>query len=60
MGSLVHVCRDLGIMVIAEGIEQEEEMKTLCDMEIYNMQGYFFARPEFEELPKWSAATTSS
>ena len=58
VASILQVCRDLGIIVIAEGIEQEREMQTLCDMGIFNMQGFFFARPEFEALPAWPARMT--
>ncbi len=53
--SIAQVCRDLGIKIIAEGIECEAEMKVLCDLEIFTMQGYWFARPAFESLPKWPA-----
>ena len=51
--SIVEVCADMGIVVIAEGIELEAEMQALCDLEISLMQGYYFAWPEFEALPKW-------
>ena len=45
--SIVQVCRDLNIVVIAEGIEHEAEMQVLCDLEIQLMQGYLFAPPAF-------------
>ena len=51
--SIVEVCDDLGIEVIAEGIESDAEMQALCDLKIYLMQGYYFARPKFEGLPVW-------
>ena len=51
--SIVEVCEDLGIVVIAEGIEREEEMRALCDLKIFRMQGFYFARPGFEMLPVW-------
>lgn len=53
--SIAQVCRDLNIDVIAEGIECEAEMQVLCDLEIFTMQGYWFARPAFEALPPWPA-----
>lgn len=53
--SITQVCRDLNIKIIAEGIEREEEMQTLCDLGIFTMQGYWFARPGFESLPHWPA-----
>ena len=54
--SIVEVCGDLGIQVIAEGIEHEAEMQALCELKIYVMQGFFFARPQFESLPVWPPA----
>lgn len=51
--SIVSCCADLGIKTIAEGIELEVEMQTLCSLGIFVMQGYFFARPAFEQLPAW-------
>lgn len=43
------MCRELGIRVIAEGIETGEEMRCLRDLGIHLMQGYWFARPLFEQ-----------
>jgi len=37
---------ELGIMVIAEGIERKEELETLIDLGIVHGQGYFLHRPE--------------
>jgi len=42
------MCRELGIRVIAEGIETGEEMRCLRDLGIHLMQGYWFGRPQFE------------
>ena len=53
MQSIVEVCSDLGILAIAEGVEREEEMQTLCALKIHLMQGYHFAEPGFELLPPW-------
>lgn len=55
--SIVQVCRDLGIVMIAEGVERKEEMQTLCDLDVQMMQGYYFARPAFEALPAWPNAS---
>ena len=54
--SIVQVCDDLGIHIIAEGVECVEEKQVLCDLGIYTMQGYFFARQALEALPLWTAA----
>ena len=44
------MCRELGIRVIAEGIETEDEMRCLRDLGIELMQGYWFGRPLFEAV----------
>jgi EAL domain-containing protein (putative c-di-GMP-specific phosphodiesterase class I) len=42
----------LGSRVIAEGVETIEEYRWLRQREVSLFQGYLFARPGFEELPK--------
>jgi len=42
---LVRLCADLGIIVIAEGIETRAERDALLDLGVTLMQGYLFARP---------------
>jgi c-di-GMP-related signal transduction protein len=42
----------LGIKVLAEGIETLDEMMTLREMGISLFQGYLFAFPKVEQLPK--------
>ena len=49
--SIVTMCMDLGISVIAEGIECAEESVALIDLGVRLFQGYFFARPGVEQLP---------
>lgn len=44
-------CTELGIEIIAEGVETSEEFQWLKNEEIYLHQGYFLAKPTFEELP---------
>ena len=47
IGSIVHMCAKLGAVVVAEGIEQEEELATVRDCGAQFGQGYYFARPDF-------------
>ena len=42
---------DLGIELLAEGVEQESEYNWLRDLGISLYQGYLFGKPEFERLP---------
>lgn len=48
---IISICKELGIKVIAEGIESKEECLTLADEGVKLFQGYLFARPGFESLP---------
>ncbi|PKL43522.1 MAG: hypothetical protein CVV42_20140 [Candidatus Riflebacteria bacterium HGW-Riflebacteria-2] len=41
---------DLGIDVIAEGVETTDEFMWLRDEGIWLFQGYLFAKPTFEQL----------
>lgn len=43
--SVVHYARGLGMTVIAEGVETEEEVAGLQAAGISHMQGYYFSRP---------------
>lgn len=43
--------RELNIECLAEGVETREEMRCLRDLGIDLMQGFYFAKPEFEALP---------
>lgn len=49
--AVVRMCEGLGVRVVAEGVEREEEARALQALGIRYMQGYLFARPEFERLP---------
>jgi len=42
---LVAACLDLGIEVIAEGVETEAELRVLLALRIDLLQGYLFAKP---------------
>jgi EAL domain-containing protein (putative c-di-GMP-specific phosphodiesterase class I) len=45
------ICLDLGIELIAEGVETREEYSWLKNQGIHLFQGYLFARPGFQSLP---------
>lgn len=47
VGSVVQLCKDLGALVVAEGIETDGEFAALCDSGAHLGQGYLFARPSF-------------
>lgn len=47
---ILQVCKDLDIVVIAEGIETAAELDSLQQLGIELFQGYYFARPAFAAL----------
>ncbi len=49
--AILQVCRDLGIELVAEGIESEDEYHWLLDEGVCLFQGYLFAHPAFDALP---------
>ena len=44
---IVRLCDELGARVVAEGIEQETEMRVVVDCGAHYGQGYYFARPAY-------------
>ncbi|MCX9153194.1 EAL domain-containing protein [Pseudomonas sp. TB1-B1] len=51
---IVTICEQLGVTVIAEGIESAGERDFLSDCGIFLMQGYWFAKPAFNALAEVS------
>ncbi len=58
---LVVQCRSLGLDVIAEGVETEEQVDMLRDLGVDVFQGYFFGRPVSSEKFRrlWCAEPTN-
>ena len=54
--SLVHLCEELNIQLVAEGIETPRERDFLCEAGIRLMQGYLFAKPAFKAIASVDAA----
>lgn len=52
VASVVAMCDQLAIEVIAEGIETADEARCLADLGIRLMQGYWFGRPQFERAAR--------
>lgn len=50
--SIKTMCDDLGIEIIAEGVETVREKQTLNELGIHYQQGFLFAKPAFESLLK--------
>jgi EAL domain-containing protein (putative c-di-GMP-specific phosphodiesterase class I) len=49
--SIVTLCHELNISVVAEGIESLDEAITMRELGVRLFQGYLFARPALEQLP---------
>ncbi|GGK30423.1 hypothetical protein GCM10008955_25190 [Deinococcus malanensis] len=50
--AVVQICGDLGLKVVAEGIETQAQREVLREMGVSQMQGFLFARP----TPGWTPA----
>jgi EAL domain-containing protein (putative c-di-GMP-specific phosphodiesterase class I) len=50
--AIIALCDRLNISVVAEGIESIEEAVTLRQLGVRLFQGYLFARPAVEQLPR--------
>jgi EAL domain-containing protein (putative c-di-GMP-specific phosphodiesterase class I) len=48
--AMVDVSRELGIELVAEGIERRDELRCLEDIGVHLFQGYYLAKPSFESL----------
>lgn len=55
-------CQELGITVIAEGVETQTELKALRGLGIKLFQGFLFARPAYESLAEvnWERALSQA
>ncbi len=51
VGAMVGLCREMDVLVIAEGIESRNERDTLVRIGCDLMQGYYFAKPD-EPFPE--------
>ncbi|WP_233091771.1 EAL domain-containing protein [Arthrobacter sp. MSA 4-2] len=54
---IVAIAEELGIAVLAEGVETEAEFLFLKAVGIRLFQGYWLAKPAFEELPQVAPST---
>lgn len=51
VGHATRMCVELGVQVVAEGVETADECRALRDLGIALQQGYLFARPRVACLP---------
>ena len=55
VAGMAGICRELGLDLVAEGVETAAESPPCASSASTLMQGYLFARPRFEALPSASA-----
>ena len=60
LGGILAMAGELNIDLLAEGVETEAEFDILRAAGIRLFQGYWFAKPAFEELPPVDAALLSA
>jgi PAS domain S-box-containing protein len=58
LGAMGTFASSLGIMAVAEGVENAEELATLTDAGITNAQGFYLARPAVTPVTDWSRVHT--
>lgn len=51
---IIQIASDLGIVLIAEGVETKNELDALQNFGINLLQGYYFAKPSFESLAEFA------
>lgn len=52
--ALVQMGKDLGMTIIAEGVETKEQMESLRELSVDGIQGYYYAKPmDVEALSSW-------
>lgn len=49
--NLVHLTRNRGVIVAAQGVENDAELRTVITLGVDLVQGYFLAKPEFMPQP---------
>ena len=49
--SMTQLCGELGIRVVAEGVETADELRAACDVGVHLVQGFALARPAFPPPP---------
>ncbi len=56
--SIASICEDLGLEMVAEGVETEAQLKVVRDANIGTMQGYLISRPlTAEKFAEWLQGT---
>lgn len=49
--NLVNLSRDCGVLVIAQGVETDDDLRAVISMGVDLIQGFYLANPEYEPQP---------
>ena len=49
-GQIIKLGKSLGLCVVAEGVETEEQLNYLISNQCYNIQGFYFSKPLPEDM----------
>ena len=58
IGSVIQLCHGVGITVCVEGVEEPEELSTVCSLKADSIQGFYISKPippEAFEKKYWTA-----
>jgi EAL domain-containing protein (putative c-di-GMP-specific phosphodiesterase class I) len=59
--AIIWLAHRFGLKVVAEGVERDEELKLLVELECDTIQGYLFSKPlPHEEFCRWLASNQSN
>jgi EAL domain-containing protein (putative c-di-GMP-specific phosphodiesterase class I) len=59
--AIIWLAHRFGLNVVAEGVERDEELKLLVELECDTIQGYLFSKPlPHEEFCRWLAEKQSN
>jgi PAS domain S-box-containing protein len=58
LGAMGTFASSLGVMAVAEGVENADELATLHDAGITTAQGFYLARPEVGPVTEWAGIQT--
>ena len=45
INAVIQLCHSVGIRVCVEGVEEQEELKVVRDIQADNIQGFYFSKP---------------
>ena len=60
IASVIKLCHSVGITVCVEGVEEQDELRAVCDLDADSIQGYYISRPSHPRPLKKNTGALSS